>query len=562
MSASYSYSPDIWPALITFAIVVYLGLYSWRRRHIPAAKPFIAACLLGGFVALGVILERSAEDFSTKVFWIKFIAIWQQPLATTITCFVLQYAGLGRWLNRRTYMLLFLFPLLCMLFMVTNDFHHLIWTGFRMNRYVVSSHGRLYWVFNSYIYLLGIVNIASLVRLAVRSPGHRWPVAIIVSCQIITRVGYTIDKLNAGLIGPGESVFLVVGVMAVTYAVAFFRFHAIDPVAAARTVALKQMRDGYFMLDLQGRIFDVNPVGAAMLGIPEISLRQKPLREVMPFNVDILEKLENKETCQTYITLEKGNSARHYRLNWTALSGRNGEVIGQLILLHDVTEQRRAQTRILEQQSVVATLQERERLAREIHDGIGQTLGYVGVQAQSALKWLHDGNNEKAESLLGRLVEVAKDAHTDIRESILSLKTGSGPEWSFIPVLKEYMDRFQANCGICTELSLASGIDENTFDPAAGVQLLRAIQEALTNARKHSEANNLRVCMERNGSMAKIAITDDGHGFDTSRLERMEDGHFGLIFMRERMAQIGGSLKIESVPGGGTVLTLDAPIVT
>jgi signal transduction histidine kinase len=206
-------------------------------------------------------------------------------------------------------------------------------------------------------------------------------------------------------------------------------------------------------------------------------------------------------------------------------------------------------------------LQERERLARELHDGIGQTFGYVSVQAQSALKYLHDGNNEKAESLIGRLVEVAKDAHADVRESILSLKTGSGREWSFIPALTDYMDRFQGNYGIRAELTLASGIDENTFDPAAGVQLLRAIQEALTNARKHSGATTLRVCVELVGAMAQISITDDGHGFDTSRLQHRGDGHFGLIFMRERMAQIGGSLKIESAPGGGTALRLDAPIV-
>lgn len=561
MSFSYSYSSDIWPALITLALTIFLGAYSWRRRHIPAAKPFIIACFFGGLWTLGVILELSAVSFSAQVFWVKFQAIWQLPVAAVINCFVMQYAGLGRWLTPRNYVLMSLFPLLCVLLMVTNGFHHLIWTGFRINEHVTASSGRLFWVFISYGYFLGLFNFVVLVRVAIISPRHRWPVAIMLVGQMIARVGYTMDKLDTGLIGPGESVLLVVGVVSVAYAVAFLRFHAIDPVTVARTAALQQMREGLIVIE-QGRIADVNPMAAVMLGLPENSLRDKLLEDVMPVDMGDLGRLEKKEIDQTEIIMGEKNSARQYTLNLTVLRGRHGEVIGKLILLHDVTEQRRAQTRILEQQRVVATLQERERLAREIHDGIGQTLGYVGVQAQSALKWLHDGNNEKAESLLGRLVEVAKDAHTDIRESILSLKTGSGPEWSFIPVLKEYMDRFQANCGICTELSLASGIDENTFDPAAGVQLLRAIQEALTNARKHSEANNLRVCMERNGGMAQIAITDDGHGFDTSRLERMEDGHFGLIFMRERMAQIGGSLKIESVPGGGTVLTLNAPIVT
>lgn len=561
MSCSYSYNPEIWPALITAAIAVYLGSYCWSRRHIPAAKPFIIACFLAGVWSLGVILQVSAVHFSTKVFWVKFTAIWQLPLAGLMTCFILLYAGLGRWLNRRTYALLFAIPLLSVFFIVTNDFHHLMWTGFRMEKYVVSSPGRLYWFFHSYVYLLGLVNFAALIRLAICSSGHRLPVAIIMSGQIIGRVGYAIDKLDMGLIGPGESAFFTMGVVAVAYAVAFLRFHAIDPVAAARTVALQQMREGLIVLDLQGRIADVNPMGAASFGVPENGLRQKRLKDLMPLNAGILEELESKGSGKADITLRKGDSSRQYILSWTFLRGRSAEVIGRLILLHDVTEQRRAQTRVLEQQSVVATLQERERLARELHDGIGQTFGYVSVQAQSALKWLHDGNNEKAAALLERLVEVAKDAHADVRDSILSLKTGSGQEWSFIPALKDYMDRFQANYGIRTELTLACGIDENTFDPGVGVQLLRAIQEALTNARKHSGADRLRVWMERNGSMAQISITDDGHGFETSRLGRRNDGHFGLIFMRERMTQVGGSLKIESVPGGGTALKLTVPIV-
>ena len=250
MSFAYSYNTDIWPALITLALTIFLGAYSWRRRHIPAAKPFTAACLLGGLWTLGVILELSAVDFSTQVFWLKFQAIWQLSVTAIITCFVLQYAGLGRWLTRRNGALLFLLPLLCVLLMVTNDSHHLIWTGFRMNGHVTVSSGKLLWVFISYGLLLGIINLAVLVWLAISSPAHRWPVAIMLASQMIGRVGYTIDKLGTDLFGPGEAVFLVVGVVSAGYALAFLRFHTIDPVAAARTAALEQMREGLIVLDL------------------------------------------------------------------------------------------------------------------------------------------------------------------------------------------------------------------------------------------------------------------------------------------------------------------------
>ncbi len=284
VSCSYSYSTEIWPALITLALLVFLGAYSWRRKNIPAAKPFTIACFLGGFWTLGVILELCAADFSTQVFWVKFQAVWQLPVTAAITCFVLQYAGLGRWLIPRNYLLLFLFPLLCVLLMVTNGFHHLIWTGFRMNGHVTASPGRLFWVFISYGYLLGLFNLVVLVRLAIISPGHRWPVAIMLASQMIARVAYTMDKFDTDLIGPGESVLLVVGVVSVAYAVAFLRFHAIDPVASARAAALQQMCEGLIVLDLQARIVDVNPMAAAMLGMPENNLRDRLLEEVLPID--------------------------------------------------------------------------------------------------------------------------------------------------------------------------------------------------------------------------------------------------------------------------------------
>jgi len=173
---------------------------------------------------------------------------------------------------------------------------------------------------------------------------------------------------------------------------------------------------------------------------------------------------------------------------------------------------------------------------------------------------LNEGNNEKAESLLERLVEVAKDTHADVRESILSLRTSSAQDWSFIPALKNYLDNYQRNHDIHIELTLLDGIEEDTINSGAGVQLLRVIQEALTNTRKHSDAHNVKVSIKRIGIDMHITITDDGSGFNYNQFDGDSDSHFGLIFMRERMAQIGGSLEIDSKPGEGTVVRLDVPV--
>jgi PAS domain S-box-containing protein len=556
---SYSYRPEIWPAIVTLALMVYLGQYSWRRRHIPGARLFAAACAVCAPWIFGVVMEISATAIPTQVFWYQFQAVWPMAAAATITCFILRFAGLDSWLNLRTCALLFLVPVLNALTIATNPFHHLMWTGFETTAHVVPLPGGLYWLLNSYVYLLGLINLSVLVWLAVRSPGHRWPVAIIVCGQVLGRIGYALDKMDTGWFGPGESAFFTVGIVATSYAIAFLGFHMIDPVTAARTSVLEQMREGMFVLDSNNRILDVNPMAASILGVPADSLLGRSFSQILPLDSGAPEDSDGARTGQTEIILGDPNSPRVYDVNRTPLRDRNGDLLGQLLLLHDTTEHRQAQSRILEQQEVVATLRERERLARELHDGIGQTLGYVGLQAQAALKWVRGGNMDKAESLLGRLTDVAHEAHADVRESILNLKADSLQGWSFIPTLRTYLDKYQANYGIRTRLAISDGVAEDAFEPAAGVQLMRVVQEALSNSRRHGGASNVEVTVGINGSQAHVIITDDGRGFDGSGLGGADGSHFGLTFMRERMQQIGGSMAIDSTPGAGTVLKLDVP---
>jgi signal transduction histidine kinase len=280
----------------------------------------------------------------------------------------------------------------------------------------------------------------------------------------------------------------------------------------------------------------------------------------LPLDSGIPQGSRDAGTGQAEVILGTPDAPRVYEVNRIALRDRNGDLVGELLLLHDATEHRLAQTRLLAQQEVVATLRERERLARELHDGIGQTLGYVGMQAQAALKWVRSGNMEKAETVLGRLADVAQEAHADVRESILGLKADSPQGWSFIPTLRTCLEKYQKNYGIRTELALSDGVGEDTFEPAAGVHLLRVVQEALSNSRKHGSARNLKVRIGLNQTRAHVTITDDGVGFDRDGLGGVGDSHFGLAFMRERLQQIGGSMDIDSKPGAGTVLRLDVPI--
>lgn len=279
---SYTFDSYLWPSPALTAFIASLAWYGWRRRNVPGALPFALACLFGVAWSLGSMFENAAADPSAKIFWMKFVTLWQLPVVTAATCFVLQYAGLGRWLNRRTLALLSIPVLAFTVLVLTDGLHHLGWSSLplvgrslRPVRALGVSIG-LY-----YSYLLSLFNIGTLIWLFIRSRRHRGPVALMVLGQIGARTLFEIGT-RSGLVGEADVDALVLGVVFGLYAIALFGFHALDPVPAARGAALAQMHEGMLVLDLEGRIVDANHAAEQMLGEPTGKLRGRTAQSLLP----------------------------------------------------------------------------------------------------------------------------------------------------------------------------------------------------------------------------------------------------------------------------------------
>ena len=147
-----------------------------------------------------------------------------------------------------------------------------------------------------------------------------------------------------------------------------------------------------------------------------------------------------------------------------------------------------------------------------------------------------------------------------LASNLLNLNAGSGATWSFLAALEQHLDAYREHYGIRTTLQLPDGIADELFEPEGGVQLLRVIQEALTNAHRHGGAHQVQVHFELQDSRARIVVADDGCGFEPGRIPYTPGDHFGLAFMHDRMRQIGGSLEVISQPGAGTQVILTAPV--
>ncbi len=220
----------------------------------------------------------------------------------------------------------------------------------------------------------------------------------------------------------------------------------------------------------------------------------------------------------------------------------------RLQLRRSLEENERLQERVLS----VTVLEERERIAREMHDSVGQVLGYVNTKAQAVQALLGAGQLPAAQQQLGQLEQAARDVYADLREAILSLRTTTSPGRGLVPVLQEYVGRFAELSGIHAELIADAGAREVVLSPTADLHLLRIIGEALTNVRKHAAARHVWIRLTARDGVLTTTVTDDGVGFDPNQAGSGGWKGFGLQTMRERAESIGAVFAVRSTGGAGT----------
>ncbi len=199
------------------------------------------------------------------------------------------------------------------------------------------------------------------------------------------------------------------------------------------------------------------------------------------------------------------------------------------------------------------------RIAREMHDGMAQVLAYVNTKAQAVQAHLARGRHEEAARQLDQLADAAREVYTDAREGIHALRTELPPGSSFEEVLAGYLERWQSQSGIQGRLHIDG---ELQLPATVELQLLRILQEALSNARKHSGAKQVRIQLSQSDGKLVAEVEDDGAGFDPAGLKRSRFPRFGLAIMRERAESIDGRLEVGSAPGRGTRVRIEVPTGT
>jgi two-component system sensor histidine kinase UhpB len=241
-----------------------------------------------------------------------------------------------------------------------------------------------------------------------------------------------------------------------------------------------------------------------------------------------------------------------------------GEIVGSLIVNEEVTDRVRAEGALREsagrsqdfsRRLLVVQEEERRHLSRELHDEFGQLLAGIAMHLQAA-KGLVGG---AASSRIEECIRLIQRAGTELRNLVLELRPTMLESAGLTPTLKWLAEQHSERTGIATQV--VGQIDDLSGDLA--IVCFRAVQEALTNVIRHARAQHVTIELSRAEGVVKLAIRDDGVGFDVTKTldQAAAGGHLGLLGMRERIQNLGGDLEVDSAPGRGTRLRILLPLL-
>jgi signal transduction histidine kinase len=237
---------------------------------------------------------------------------------------------------------------------------------------------------------------------------------------------------------------------------------------------------------------------------------------------------------------------------------RSESLFAALEETHQELEEAHQQLRLYAGQvEELATTKERNRLAREIHDGLGHYLTIINVQLEKALSY-REQNPEEEEQAVRDAKRLASEALQDVRHSVSALRARE-EAFELTPALHLLVERLRS-AQLAVELRIEGR--EEGFSQQALLALFRAAQEGFTNIQKYAKAASARLEVHLGEAIATLQLSDDGQGFDLAQLATLRpgrEGSYGLQGVRERLELVGGTLQVESSPGQGTSLYTTIP---
>lgn len=596
-------TPYIPPLLAGAVLAATLALLAWRRP-VPGSGAFALMMLAVAEWGALSALEFAATGLATKVAWSKLEYIGIVAIPPLWLLFTRAYAGLAA-LPRPANALLWVIPAVTLGLALTNERHGLIWariTASGPGRPLVYHHGPWFWLAVAYEYPLLLSGSVLLLRSVAHAPrDYRGQAVILLAGLAVPWLGnlaYLLGLIPVLGLDPTPFVFALSGLL---FFVGAFRFRLLDLTPVARATLVEGLIDGVLVVDLRGRIVDFNPAAWRLLGGAEGARVGRDVREAFAGSLALLALWDARASTPARTDPPPPRSggpageipapadpSAFLEVRIAPLRGRDGRTTGELLVLRDITERKRAEGHAL--------LLEREQMARlraeealrvradvlttVAHDlknplvlvkGLTQLLqrrasGAVPIAGPELVEQLAriDGAATKMTRLINELLDVAR-LQADQSLTLDRRRT------DLVALAHQVVAEYQSSSA-----SHRLGVEE-TLPELVGLwdlfRLERVLDNLLNNAVKYSPRGGaITVRVRQEGDDAVLEVEDHGLGIPAAALPRLferfqraanvgatQGTGLGLVGVRRIVEEHGGRVDIHSQEGQGTTVTIRLP---
>lgn len=573
-----------WPFFVSSIVAFEVAIYVWTKKKSPEASYFMLTMLMAAMWSLSSGLLLLAESFEVKVFWVDFKFVFVASLPVFWFLMASAFFHGKSVVPRRKIVFLFIVPVIAVAMIATNAVHHLFFedaVAVVENRFVAISrvYGPAFWIFTVYEYALILGGIVFFVRRMLCSRGHLKIQALIMTAGSIVPLA-----LNAAYLSNPEGFLhldftpVAFAASGVIYFIGLFRYRMFDLKPIAHEEVIRSMEDAVIVLDNDGFIVDSN-AAATQLNSDFIKKSEIGLQILTGF--PFLEKSWNRarelDRFQSEFEIQVGSDLRWYAANFKVIFNSKNIAQGRLVVLRDVSEQKRTELQLLEAKQKAEELSRLKSafLSNMSHDIRTPLAGIIGL----ADVLIEECTGEKKE--FATMIRDSGDRLLKLLNSLLSishLSSGTLDQNSELINLNDISERILvpfekeiASKGVELRISLPTEIAEAFCDPA---HLVHALTHILDHSVRFTESGSIQFDLRREQNDLIFRITDTGRGFEpefvrsiSESLDSISLAEFGLdkgsgLGLRVAhglIEEMGGELQIRSELGIGSTFTLRLP---
>lgn len=563
----YQYIPLIWPLIASAVASLSLGIYTllWRR-NVKYGKSFMLSMFVVTIWSGANALEMSSIDFSTKLFWanMQYFAYCYSPFTLMVLC--MEFTGYDRWIRSRKVIWFALIPTIIFLLVWTDRLHGLMRYDLRMDYsglfpVIAKRYGPAFFIHAIYSHFMNMFAWILLIRAVFyKNTVYKKQAAVLlfgVSLIVLPNVMYV---LGISPVKRFDITPIFFGPAGLIIAWGIFRFKLFDVIPVARATVIEIMDAGVMVLDLQDRVLDINPAFEKIVGYAAVKSSTKTIQEVCVKIPEVVSICANRTTKHSEFSINIQGLIKAYEVFLSPLTDSKGVLIGRLVVTYDITQRKLEQQEHLKQQWKLVITEERSRLARDMHDNLGQVLGFINLQAQGIRQELENTGVDIVSRKLDKLIEASQLAHNEIRDYIRNARNTTYLDKDFIMDLTKDILNFEEQTDLNIKLDVPIGFTGQELKPNIRINILSIIKEALNNIRKHAKAKNVRISFFLMKEELCATVEDDGRGFEIKERDSDSNNSFGLSIMRERAADIGAQIDIESSLKKGSRIILRVPL--